>query len=171
VIITKVVASLTRLDGIPPVLEALTVKSKPRSILKTQHQQIGSNVNYPIELVPISSAEYDAIPKYLKGRIALDKINVWVESLHKVFIEKYAIMRSNPARLNGEQRIRYFDWRDQDCEECRGQPFVTESDLKTLCQGKGPKVDSTGRTILSILRHCSRICEVRSPGIVRLVLN
>ena len=42
--------------------------------------------------------------------------------------------------------------------------FVTEKDLKTTSKFK---MDSSGRSILTILRHCNRLKEVRSKGLVR----
>lgn len=142
-----------------------------KTSLKQPNQVVSTPSLQQVEIVRLSPTEFENIPKYLKGRLSLEKLNQWTELLEKIFVEKYSIMQSTPAKLGGESRNRYYEWRDQESEECRGQPFVTEHDIKTLCQGKGPKMDPTGRSIISILRHCGRLREVRSTGIVRLVLN
>lgn len=170
----SITAMLTRISTVslpPPTSHSPTQQHRPRtkSTLKQVHQPAPSPQH--IEICRLSITEYENIPKYLKGRLSLEKLNQWIELLEKVFVEKYAIMQLNPAKLSGEHRNRYYEWRDQDSEECRGQPFVTEQDMKVLCQGKGPKMDPTGRSIVAILRHCGRLREVRSTGVVRLVLN
>lgn len=173
-----VVSLLTRISSVqlPPAPSAQQTspnqQQRPRkSALKTVQAVSVLPSPQQLEIVRLSASEFDGIPKYLKGRLSLEKLNQWTELLEKVFVEKYTIMQANPAKLGGENRNRYYEWRDQDSEECRGQPFVTEQDMKNLCQGKGPKMDPTGRSIVAILRHCGRLREVRSTGIVRLVLN
>lgn len=116
-----------------------------------------------IEVAPLSAGEYEAVPKYLKGRLTLDRIASWADAFQRVVSEKYGLMQCNPARLSGEQRTRWFEWRDEDVDECKGRAFVTEADLRA----RGVKLD---KAVLAILRHCGRIREVRSAGIVRFVL-
>lgn len=52
---------------------------------------------------------------------------------------------------------------------------MTETDLKNmLASGRlqnSFKLDPTGRSILSILRHLGRIKEIRSVGTIRYVAN
>ena len=121
------------------------------------------------QVEPLASAEFDAIPRYLRGRLTLERINSFVAAINKVFMDKYAIVRSNPARIPPDQRTRYYQWREEELEELAGRFFVTENDLKS---SKTPvKLDPANRSILSILRHVSRLKELRTGSILRLVLN
>lgn len=167
------------LDLVPASLPVQPTPAKAPRYPSQQQQQPPAPQPQPnvapqarsLDIEPLSQFEFDEVPKYLKGRLTLDRLTQWTDGLSRVFAEKYAIVRQNPARMSHEHRTKYYEWRDQDCDECRGQPFVTEADMKTLCQGKGPKLDPTGRSIVAILRHCGRLREVRSTGILRFVLN
>ena len=122
-----------------------------------------------------------------------DKLNQQLNALNRLFTEKYSILRLNPAKMSNEQRQRYYvgqliftlftkcivqDWKEVECDEVQGRFFITEADIKnasTAAAGKNNngivfKFDSVGRSILSILRHLGRIREMRTPGVVRIVL-
>lgn len=130
------------------------------------------NLNEPdIELM--SQEEFETVPRYLKGRLSLDRINSFISSIAKVFTDKYAILKGNPARLPPDSRHRYYQWREEENAEVQGQFFVSENDVKNGI-GKGStgiKIDPANRSILAILRHSGRLREVRGGGVVRLVLN
>ena len=49
-----------------------------------------------------------------------------------------------------------------------GEYFFIDDDLKAYSQ---LKMDSTGRAILTMLRHCGRIREVRGNKLLRYVLK
>jgi hypothetical protein len=170
--LAALLSTLDQLSALQSSLAAIPPNTTTKkSVLKTATTAPTSTPRPTIEIVRVSPSEFDAVPKYLKGRLTLDKLTAWTDLLERVLLEKYSTMSANPARLSGEARTRYYEWRDQETEECRGQPFVTEADLRGLCGGKGPRLDPTGRSIVAILRHCGRIREVRSAGLVRLVLN
>jgi len=122
----------------------------------------------------IDSEDYNQIPKYIKGRLTLDKINATIESLNRLYIEKYNLMRQHPSKLTAEQRQRYYDWKEMECEEVGGLYFITESDVKNNNFKGGNnimfKLDPTGRAVLSMLRHLGKLKEIRSAGIVRLAV-
>lgn len=118
----------------------------------------------------ISTEDYNQIPKYIKGRLTLEKINVTIESLNRLYLEKYNLMRQNPSKLAAEQRQKFYDWREMECEETEGLYFITEADVKNA-KNSTFKLDPTGRAILSMLRHLGRLREIRSAGgIVRLAI-
>jgi hypothetical protein len=117
----------------------------------------------------INIEDYNQIPKYIKGRLTLDKINVAIESLNRLYVEKYNLMRQHPSKLTVEQRQRYYDWKEMECEEVNGLYFITEADVKNS-KNNAFKLDPTGRAVLSMLRHLGRLKEVRSAGIVRLTV-
>ena len=107
------------------------------------------------------------MPKYLRGRIPLDKINAIVEGFNKVLGEKYVLMNHDASKqralsVGDKQKIQ--EWRQQVLED-DPRPFVTEGDLKGHL-----KMDPSTRNILTIIRHVGRMREVRSRGLLRYVL-
>jgi len=120
----------------------------------------------------LSEEEFELLPKYLKGRLTSSKINAFIQDFNRFLLEKYTLLlRSNPAKLSVEQRQKFFEWKATELEELDGKNFLTETDFKTK-NGVGPfKFDQVARNILTILRQVGRIKEVRSPGIIRYVIN
>ena len=120
----------------------------------------------------LSEEEFELLPKYLKGRLTSSKINAFIQDFNRFLLEKYTLLlRSNPAKLSVEQRQKFFEWKATELEELDGKNFLTETDFKTK-NGAGPfKFDQVARNILTILRQVGRIKEVRSPGIIRYVIN
>lgn len=121
-------------------------------------------------LLPLSESEFEALPKYIRGRLALERVNKFVEDLNKIFVEKYTLLKCNPAKLPFDQRQRYYDWKQGENDETRGKFFITEADLKARSGLGVLKMDQTGRSILTILRQAGRIKESRSPGVVRYIV-
>jgi hypothetical protein len=150
------------------------INTQPRSGKQTANNINSTllNLNDPnIELMGLD--EFETVPRYLKGRLSLDRINSFISSIAKLFADKYAILKGNPARLPPDSRHRYYQWREEENTEVQGQFFVSENDLKNGI-GKGStgiKIDPANRSILAILRHTGRLREVRGGGVVRLVLN
>ena len=164
-ILQKVISILDKVDS---VRSTFVLQQKPANSRQNVTPTDGQRKTY--QVANLSEGEFETVPKYLRGRLTLDRVNSWIDQFTAVVQEKYAIFNGNPAKMAGEIRNRYYDWREQESEECRGCPFVTEQDMKTLVNGKGPKMDPTGRSIMAILRHCGRVREVRTTGIVRFVL-
>ncbi len=118
-------------------------------------------------LLPLSADEFEALPKYLRGRITIERVNGLLEELNKVFCEKYTLLKANPAKLPFDQRQRHHDWKIQETEDTKGRYFVTDSDLK----GKHFRMDQSGRNILTLIRQAGRFKESRSAGIVRYITS
>lgn len=138
-------------------------------------------IQAPSEIPAITLEEFETVPKYMRGRLTREKVNGGVEFLNRVILDKYTFLRQNPAKLPPDQRQKYYDWKDCETEETVGKVFVTETDVKTALGAKGGpggpgvpgttfKLDSTGRAILAIMRHCGRIKEIRGNGMTRFVV-
>lgn len=124
----------------------------------------------------ISPHEFDGLPKYLKGRLTVAKVNNLVDDFNRFILEKYTLLaRANPAKLSLEQRQRFMEWKTAETDETVGKFFITESDLKTKSAtgvNFGFKFDQVTRNILTILRQVGRIKEHRSSGgIIRYIIN
>lgn len=136
-------------------------------------------IHVPSEIPAITLEEFETVPKYMRGRLTREKVNGGVEFLNRVLLDKYTFLRQNPTKLPPDQRQKYYDWKDCEMEETLGKFFVTETDVKAALGAKGGtgmssatfKLDSTGRAILAIMRHCGRIKEVRGNGMTRFVVQ
>ena len=136
-----------------------------------QNQSQNQKDSFPL-ISQLFESELLALPSYLKGRLTCTKINSFIDDLNRILKEKYTVLlKSNPSKLAGDLRQRFFEWRGDENEETRGRFFVTEADLKAKNGLDGFKFDQVGRNILKILRQVGKIKEVRSVGIVRYVLN
>lgn len=56
----------------------------------------------------VDESEFASIPKYMKGRLVLDRINAAVEFINFTMKERYALLRQNPAKMTMEQRQKYY---------------------------------------------------------------
>ncbi|RUS76577.1 hypothetical protein EGW08_015655 [Elysia chlorotica] len=108
--------------------------------------------------------EFKSIPKYMKGRLTYDKVNSIIEKLDKVYVEKYKIRRLKKSSLNDMNKKRYEAYRLQETDDTKGVPFVVEQDINEF---SSLKMDSILRNILTILRHCGLIYEIRGGGFTR----
>ncbi|GBC03727.1 hypothetical protein RclHR1_00530002 [Rhizophagus clarus] len=119
----------------------------------------------------ITVTDFNSIPKYLlNNRISRDKVNEAIDDFNKVVQEKYTILNSQQSSLNHNMKQKYWEYKGADNEETRGKDFITENDLKTTNQKINFKMDANGRAIISILRHCGKIKEVRGGGQIRYVV-
>ncbi|CAB4436520.1 unnamed protein product [Rhizophagus irregularis] len=119
----------------------------------------------------VTVTEFERVPKYIhNNRISRDKVNEAIDDFNKVVREKYTILKSQQSSLSHIMKQKYWEYIEADNEETRGKDFITENDLKTTNQKINFKMDANGRAIISILRHCGKIKEIRGGGQVRYVI-
>lgn len=170
-------SALTQLkSSLTPISQFLnisteTVKKRTVNFVNTPSPSVISE-RLCDQIVPLSQAEFDQLPKYLKGRLTSPKINSFIQDFNRFISEKYTILlRSNPAKLSVDQRQKFFEWKAAETEELAGRNFLTETDLKAKNGSGHFKFDQVARNILTILRQVGRIKEVRSAGIIRYVIS
>lgn len=56
----------------------------------------------------LDEEEFAGIPKYMRGRLTLERINSCVEAFNQVVQEKYLLLMQNPSRLSSEARQRFL---------------------------------------------------------------
>lgn len=163
-----------------PIIGFLNVPVEKKAEKSTDNKKKSVNFSLPAnptnstndQISCLTAAEFDEIPKYLKGRLTCAKINAFVDDFNRFLTEKYTILlRSNPSKLSVDQRQKFFEWKATETEELQGRNFLTESDLKAKNGSGSFKYDQVARNILTILRQVGRIKEVRSAGIIRYVIN
>uniref|UniRef100_A0A914UK01 SKA complex subunit 1 n=1 Tax=Plectus sambesii TaxID=2011161 RepID=A0A914UK01_9BILA len=116
---------------------------------------------------PLSAEEFEAVPKYMRGRMMAGEVNAVVEKMDHLLREKRNLMQANFRRLSKTDKDRVIAWREQDTSDSAGQLFCVEKELKMTL---APKEASQLRAVIPILRHCRRIVELRGKGLIRFAV-
>ncbi|MCL7047313.1 hypothetical protein MKW94_012965 [Papaver nudicaule] len=106
----------------------------------------------------ITAEELDSLSAYMKGRLTLDKVNASINDM-AAYAETNAQLISAPKKKLAENTWeKALELRDiAMTETVKGKHFFVESDIK----GPSLKLDNTGKSILTVLRHLGRINETR----------
>ncbi|NXO42232.1 SKA1 protein, partial [Locustella ochotensis] len=119
------------------------------------------------EAALITTEEFESIPMYLKGRITYDQINAVVQQINKAVVDKYKILYQPLKSMSAPVRNLYHRFVEEETKDTKGAFFIVEADIKEFTQ---QKLDKRFHSILNILRHCQRVREVRSSGLIRYVI-
>lgn len=137
------------------ILEAHSGPSIPKKADTTK--KFTSGTQPPI--VPyVSLQELESTPKYMKGRLTLEKVNAAVDELQKLVEEKYKILSLPITKLNDKSLKKYKVYKDMETTETKGIFFVAEPDLADTTHLK--QGDATGKALLSVLRHLHRLKDL-----------
>lgn len=109
----------------------------------------------------VTVKEFNDVPKYIRGRLQYDQINLAVDEVNKTLETKYALLRRPRAKLSDVDMKVAMGCRQQENQETKGLYFVVDNDIK---RWSSLKLDSNGRSIMTALRTLKRIREVRGPG-------
>lgn len=116
-----------------------------------------AGVNVPtISYVTVN--ELESTPKYLKGRLTLDKLNAGVDEMQKLLQAKYKILSMPPAKMIDKTLKKYKTYKEAETNETKGLFFLTEADMTesaVVRQG-----EATGKSIIGVLRHLHRIKDL-----------
>ncbi|XP_034031536.1 spindle and kinetochore-associated protein 1 [Thalassophryne amazonica] len=123
--------------------------------------------NHIREMEVITVQEFESIPQYMKGRVTYDQLNAAVQSINAAVMAKYKILHQPMKTLSSSSRKMYQQFKSQETEGTKGQYFVVEEDIREFTQ---MKVDKRFHGILSMLRHCQRLRELRRGGLTRYML-
>ncbi|XP_063816316.1 spindle and kinetochore-associated protein 1 isoform X2 [Pseudophryne corroboree] len=119
------------------------------------------------EMELITVQEFGSVPAYMKNRLTYEQINSLIEEINKAVVGKYKILRQTSKTLNNTSKKQVVRFKEEETKDTKGQFFIVEQDIKEFTQ---VKVDKRFHGILSILRHCHRLRELRGKGIVRYVI-
>lgn len=139
-----------------------------RQSKKVHSSRIGNIGSEIPKLAYLTVEEFEEIPKYIKGRISYEQVNNAIDEIHKAITAKYKIMRLPRSAMGEPVMKKYKAFKEAETPETEGEFFFIDDDLKTYTQ---LKMDSTGRAILTMLRHCGRLGEVRGKKLLRYVLK
>ncbi|KAK3931833.1 Spindle and kinetochore-associated protein 1 [Frankliniella fusca] len=146
--------------------DKLTVTSSIEADCKEQSSTEKEAIRNSPEVFFLTVDEFENIPKYLKGRITYEKVNAFIELFNKVLSRKYAIFKRKKSALKKKEADLWNEYNKQELKETKGLYFCVADDFKNL---NGCALDKSGLSILTILRHCKRIRELRTGGILRYV--
>ncbi|RLV82865.1 hypothetical protein DV515_00016565 [Chloebia gouldiae] len=119
------------------------------------------------EAALITTQEFEDVPAYLKGRITYDQINAVVQEINKAVVGKYKIVYQPLKSMSAPARNLYHRFMEEETKDTNGLFFVVDDDIKMFTK---LKLDKRFYIILSILRHCQRVREIRGSGLVRYEL-
>ncbi|XP_053787794.1 spindle and kinetochore-associated protein 1 [Vidua chalybeata] len=119
------------------------------------------------EAALITTEEFESVPLYMKGRITYDQINAVVQEINKAVVGKYRILYQPLKSLNSQLRSLYHRFIEEETKDTKGVFFIVEDDIKEFTQ---LKLDKRFQSILSILRHCQRVREIRGSGLIRYAI-
>lgn len=106
----------------------------------------------------LTDNELDSLSSYMRGRLTLDKVNAAIDEMVQ-YAETNAQLIAAPRKKLGEDLLeKALELRDiSTSEPVKGKHFFLEVDLK----GPVLKLDNTGKSILTVLRHVGRVHEAR----------
>ena len=155
----------------------LPSRSSPPPPVVLQDRGNGSNVNLelarPAELKKklteatgmvrryITTEEFESISGYMRGRLTTDKVNAALDELTTRAEATTALVASarRGRPLGAERKHAMWLLHNIACHESlKGKTWALESDLKS---GTALRLDKTGKTVLTLLRHLGRVSEVR----------
>lgn len=165
----------SHLPGVEKISQRVVLKEevatenvkKPRKTRRAKDLSSEDGFEFP-KLAYLTVEEFDQIPKYIKGRTSYDQVNNAIDEIHKVITAKYKILRLPRSAMGEPVMKKYKAFKEAEIPEIEGEYFFIDDDLKTYSQ---MKMDSTGRAILTMLRHCGRLREVRGKKLLRYVLK
>ncbi|NXM22550.1 SKA1 protein, partial [Ploceus nigricollis] len=119
------------------------------------------------EAALITTEEFESVPAYMKGRITYDQINAVVQEINKAVVGKYKILCQPLKSMSAPVRNLYHRFIEEETKDTKEVFFIVEDDIKEFTQ---LKLDKRFHSILSILRHCQRVREIRGSGLIRYVI-
>ncbi|XP_051216063.1 SKA complex subunit 1 homolog isoform X2 [Lolium perenne] len=106
----------------------------------------------------ISTGELDSLSSYMRGRLTLEKVNIAINEMATYADANAHLVACPKKKLSEDTWERALELRDiAATEAAKGKHFFLEADIK----GPGLKLDHTGKSILTVLRHLGRIHETR----------
>ncbi|KAI5647437.1 hypothetical protein M9H77_33442 [Catharanthus roseus] len=106
----------------------------------------------------ITGEELNSLPQYMKGRLTLDKVNAAINDMAAYADANSQLVTAPRKKLTENTLERALELREiAMSESVKGKHFFLETDMK----GPVLKFDTTGKGILTVLRHLGRICENR----------
>ncbi|XP_015585600.1 spindle and kinetochore-associated protein 1 isoform X2 [Cephus cinctus] len=107
----------------------------------------------------LTQQEFNKIPRYIIGRQSLEAVNNLVMTINQILKAKYTLLSlgKNGARKKGVLDL-YLHYRKQETIEQGKMYFFTSEDYERQTKSK---LDKMKLNLLTALRHCKRLREMR----------
>ncbi|XP_054843136.1 spindle and kinetochore-associated protein 1 isoform X2 [Eublepharis macularius] len=115
----------------------------------------------------ITVEEFESVPAYMRGRLSYNQVNAVIQEINKAVASKYKIMRQSAKTMSSAVRNLYFRFQEEETKDTKGEFFIVEADIEEFTQ---LKADKRFHSILTILRHCQRVREIRGSRLVRYAI-
>uniref|UniRef100_A0ACB8EQA9 Spindle and kinetochore-associated protein 1 n=1 Tax=Sphaerodactylus townsendi TaxID=933632 RepID=A0ACB8EQA9_9SAUR len=102
--------------------------------------------------------------RYMRGRLTYSQVNAVIQEINKAVASKYKIVRQSTKSMSSVVRNLYIRFQEQETKDTKGEFFIVEADIEEFTQ---LKADKRFHSILTILRHCQRVREIRGSRLVR----
>jgi hypothetical protein len=115
----------------------------------------------PVPRRYITQEEFDSVSPYMRGRLTPVKVNAALDELVSRADGAAALVtaaRRNRPLGADRKHAQWLLYNLAPHEALRSRVWVPESDLKA---GTALRLDNTGKTVLTLLRHLGRVGEVR----------
>ncbi|XP_044287424.1 spindle and kinetochore-associated protein 1 [Varanus komodoensis] len=115
----------------------------------------------------LTAEEFESVPAYMRGRLTYSQVNAVIQEINKAVTSKYKIMRQPTKSMTAAVRNLYFRFQEEETKDTKGEFFIVEADIEEFTQ---LKADKRFHSILTILRHCQRVREIRGSRLVRYAI-
>ncbi|XP_030825166.1 spindle and kinetochore-associated protein 1 isoform X1 [Geospiza fortis] len=153
--------------GLSNTVPTVKHKGQTKSVEPNTEKKPAKEKKVIKEAALITTEEFASVPAYLKGRITYDQINAVVQEINKAVLGKYKILYQPLKSMSAPVRNLYHRFIEEETKDTKGLFFIVEDDIKEFTH---LKLDKRFHSILSILRHCHRLREIRGLGLIRYVI-
>ncbi|XP_076356114.1 SKA complex subunit 1-like isoform X4 [Tachypleus tridentatus] len=130
--------------------------------LQKKLQELDQRLDYCNQNIPQALVhQLSSLTRYMKGRLNCETVNRVIDGLNKALLAKYALLQTPRNQLEKGALKKYKDYKTQENKETQGLWFCIQEDLANY---SNIQWDNVTRSAITILRHCGRIKEIRSPG-------
>ncbi|XP_031564580.1 spindle and kinetochore-associated protein 1-like [Actinia tenebrosa] len=146
---------------------SIPINQEQHSIKRAKVTSRNGDIEVP-QIPYLTVDEFGTVPKYIKGRINYQQVNDAIDEINKVIKAKYKILNLPRSAMGEPIMKKYKAFKEAETEETKGHYFFIENDVKNY---SNLKLDKAGRAILTIMRHCSQLKELRSGGLIRYAIK
>uniref|UniRef100_A0A023F001 SKA complex subunit 1 n=1 Tax=Triatoma infestans TaxID=30076 RepID=A0A023F001_TRIIF len=136
-------------------ISALTVPTpKPRGDLQI-------SVSY------VSNLEFQNVPPYMKGRLKVTDVNLFIDYYNNTLTKKYELLKKSKNTIKVKNELdKFINWKSQITSDTTGLYFCTADDFFTE---SGIKFGKKEFSLITVLRHMKRIREIRNKKLIYYV--
>ncbi|VDM69025.1 unnamed protein product [Strongylus vulgaris] len=110
-------------------------------------------------LLPVSTEEFEEIPKYMRGRMTCAELNEIVLKLDEFLSQKRRLLNAPFKKLSMKEKDQVTKWKEQETACTSGKLFCQEVDVKPMLSDRARTLF---RSAAPCLRHVRRIREKMS---------